>query len=133
MTLWPAPALHPNDPETSGRIATGSINKSRSGHSGSYHTSRELSDLTMSVSVRLKQFQLPKCKGEKIAKIEFRGEFNYFFCIHFSIYNVKLFIYIYLRWLINMAKKSNKYKPIFEIILPRTGICTYILMWVSLF
>ncbi|XP_071050803.1 otoferlin-like [Onthophagus taurus] len=27
----------------------------------------------MSLSVRLKQFQLPKCKGEKIAKIDFRG------------------------------------------------------------
>lgn len=30
----------------------------------------------MSISVKLKQFQIPKCKGEKLAKIEFRGEFT---------------------------------------------------------
>ncbi|XP_018569831.1 otoferlin-like [Anoplophora glabripennis] len=27
----------------------------------------------MSISVKLKQFQIPRCKGEKLAKIEFRG------------------------------------------------------------
>lgn len=63
---------------SSGRIATSALRSTSSREREASLLVRLQCDgrarpVDMSLSVKLKQFQLPKCKGEKIARIEFRG------------------------------------------------------------